>query len=247
MNWVTFQSNKMKLNLDLRSQRVYPHLMCRRDFVKAIVAIPVSAKTMFSQQTGTKADATAPAQPVAENPPAAFTKGCADPWAQGIRLSVPDTLATTQAHFFNEQQMATLCKLGDILMPPLKGYPGASQAGAMEFLDSLIGASPDDRKKMYLTGLHRLNADAEKQFHVSFSQVSAEQADKLIRPWLRTWAPNHPPTEEFARFINLVHEDIRTATMNSQAWSEAATSSGERAPGVNFYWSPIDPDLRSYL
>jgi Gluconate 2-dehydrogenase subunit 3 len=216
--------------------------MRRRDFVKAIVAVPISARTMLGQQADTKA-APHPQEPVA---PAAPPRGLSDPKAL-ITSSVPDAVATTQAHFFNEQQMATLRKLADILMCPPKGYPGASEAGALEFIDFLIGTSPDDRKQMYQAGLDRLNADAEKQFHVSFAQVNAEQADKLIGPWLRTWAPNHPPTEPFARFINLAHHDIRTATMNSQAWSTAATSAGERAPGVGMYWSPIDPDLRRYV
>ena len=215
--------------------------MRRRDFVKAIVAVPISAR-MLGQQADTKA-APHPQEPVA---PAAYPRGLSDPKAL-ITSSVPDAVATTQAHFFTEQQMATLGKLADILMCPPKGYPRASEAGALEFIDFLIGASPDDRKQMYQAGLDRLNADAKKEFHVPFAQVTAEQADKLIRPWLRTWAPNHPPTERFAEFINLAHHDIRTATMNSQAWSTAATSAGERAPGVGLYWSPIDPDLRRYV
>jgi hypothetical protein len=216
--------------------------MRRRDFVKAIVAIPISAKTLLGQQADTKA-APHPQEPVA---PPATPRGLSDPRAP-ITSSVPDAVATTQAHFFNEQQMATLGKLAAILMCAPKGYPSASEAGALEFIDFLIGASPDDRKQMYQAGLDRLNADAKKEFHVPFAQVTAEQADKLIRPWLRTWAPNHPPTERFADFINLAHHDIRTATMNSQAWSTAATSAGERAPGVGLYWSPIDPDLRRYV
>ena len=56
--------------------------------------------------------------------------------------------------------------------------------------------------------------------------------------------PDHPPREKYEQFINIAHQDIRTATMNSQAWSVAATSSGERQPGVGLYWSPIDPDIQ---
>ena len=77
---------------------------------------------------------------------------------------------------------------------------------------------------MYRSGLERLNAEAHKQFGVPFAQVNAQQADALLRPWLRTWMEDHPPAEPFARFINVAHEDIRTATMNSQLWSIAATS-----------------------
>ena len=37
---------------------------------------------------------------------------------------VPDAVAQTNAHFFSAQQMATLRRLSEILMPPLKGYRG---------------------------------------------------------------------------------------------------------------------------
>jgi hypothetical protein len=223
--------------------------MRRRDFVKAMVAVPVTAKTMFGQQTAAPLSAATAVQPPAAEtaPTATHEGGYFDYKAHPIPSSVPDGFATTQANFFNEQQMATLRKLCDVLLPPLNGYPGASQAGAPEFLDFLIGASPADRKHMYRAGLDRLNADAKKQFHVPFAQVSAEQADKLIRPWLRAWMPEHPPKEQYAHFINLAHQDIRTATMNSQAWSIAATSTGARAPGIGLYWSPIDPDIQMYV
>lgn len=223
--------------------------MRRRDFVKALVAVPVTVRTMLGQQAATpQSAATAALPPAAETAPTGVnTRGFFEYKAHPIASSVPDGFATTQANFFNEQQLATLRKLGDILLPPLNGYPGATQAGAPEFIDFLIGVSPADRKHMYQTGLDRLNADAEKLFHVPFAQLNAGQADKLLRPWLRAWMPEHPPKEQFARFINLAHQDIRTATMNSQAWSIAATSSGERAPGVGLYWSPIDPDIQKYV
>lgn len=129
-------------------------------------------------------------------------------------------------------------------MPPYKGYPGAAEAGAPEFLDFLIGISPADRQQMYQSGLDRLDSDARQHFGVSFDAVSAAQADQLIRPWLRTWMNDHPPKEPYTRFINLAHSDIRTATVNSQAWSEAARASGNDSPDVGLYWFPVDPDLR---
>jgi hypothetical protein len=76
-----------------------------------------------------------------------------------------------------------------------------------------------------------------------FSAVSQSQADALIRPWLRAWMTDHPPTEPYQHFINLAHADIRTATINSQKWSEATEASGERAPGVGLYWFPVEPDV----
>jgi hypothetical protein len=51
------------------------------------------------------------------------------------------------------------------------------------------------------------------------------------------------PREPFAGFINQAHSDIRTATINSQAWSEAAQSAGRRGIGLDLYWYPVEPDL----
>ncbi len=156
---------------------------------------------------------------------------------------VPDAVAQTNAHFFNDQQMATLRRLSEILMPPLKGYPGATDAGTPEFLDFLIGVSPADRQQMYQSGLDRLDAEAKQHFGVAFAAVDKQQADQLLRPWLRTWMTDHPPTEPYAHFINMAHSDIRTATINSQAWSDVAAATGRRTPDMGLYWFPVDPDL----
>ena len=226
--------------------------MRRRDFVKVMVTVPITAKTMFAQQTvAPQTAATAPPRPAAA--PAGATRqgllrrGLLDFKNLPIASSVPDQVAKTEAHFFSDLQLATLRKLSAIMMPPLNGHPGALESGAPEFIDFLIGVSPVDRQKMYQSGLDRLNVDAEKHFGMPFAQVNAAQADALLCPWLRTWMTEHPPTEPYAHFINLAHQDIRTATMNSQAWSVAATSAGERQPGMGLYWSPIDPDIQRYV
>ena len=173
------------------------------------------------------------------------------PWMRGLTEVKPllitplvaDAVAETDAHFFHDRQMATLRRLCEVLMPPLKGYPGAVDAGAPEFLDFLIGASPADRQQMYQTGFDRLDAEAKQKFGTPFAAVNAAQADQLIRPWLKTWMNDHPPTEPYARFMNLVHRDIRTATTNSQQWSEAAQTAGQTSPDVGLYWYPVDPDI----
>lgn len=225
--------------------------------MKAIVAVPVTVTSMFGQTaaapSGEKTSAPQTSS-TATVPPAAETatrsveqRGSFGFRSPAIPATVPDAIATTEEHFFDAKQMATLRKLGDILLPPLNGYPGSTQACAPEFIDFLISVSPGERQHMYRSGLDRLNADAEKRFGVPFTDVNAEQADALLRPWLRVWMRDHPPAEPFAQFINLAHEDIRTATMNSQTWSIAATSAGERAPGIGLYWSPIDPDIEIYV
>lgn len=220
--------------------------MRRRDFVKAMVAASVSAKTMFGQQA-----AAPPIAPAALPPASAPAAPGPVPWMRGlmevkplpIRPLVPDAVAQTDAHFFTDEEFATLRRLSEILLPPLKGYPGAVDAGAPEFLDFLIGVSPADRQQMYQSGLDRLDAEARHTFGVPFAEVQAAQADRLLGPWLQTWMEDHPPKESYAYFINVAHSDIRAATINSQAWSEAAKSTDEATPDVGLYWFPIEPDI----
>lgn len=222
--------------------------MQRRDFVKAMVAASVTARMTFGQQA---ANPVAPSAPPAA-PPAAPTAPGPVPWMRGLmevkplQISplVPDAVAQTNAHFFSDRQFATLRRLSEILQPPFKGYPGATDAGTPEFLDFLIGVSPSDRQQMYQSGLERLDAEAKQHFGVSFVQVNTAQADQLLRPWLRAWMNDHPPTEPYAHFINIVHSDIRTATVNSEAWSAAAIAAGKEEPEVGLYWFPVDPDIR---
>ena len=221
--------------------------MRRRDFVKGILAASAAAKALGAQQ------ATPAAPPVAQHtlpPPEPVAPG-PTPWMRGLtdvkplQLSalVPDSVAQTDAHFFHPQHTATLRRLCAVLMPPLKGFPGALDAGAPEFLDFLVGASPRPRRQMYLDGLDWLDGEARRKFAVPFAQVTDAQADALIRPWLRTWMGEQPPTELHAGFINQAHSDIRAATINSQGWSEAARAAGHRSNGVDLYWYPVDPNM----
>jgi hypothetical protein len=208
-----------------------------------MLAASVAAKSAVAQK---------PAAPPVKMPkPAAIAPGPV-PWMRGlmdvkplpVSSLVPDQVAETSASFFSATQLATLRHLGDILQPPYNGYPGASEAGAPEFLDFLIGASPAEIQQMYQSGLDRLESEAQQNFHKSFATVDAAQADKLIRPWLRSWQNEHPPTEPYERFISLVQNDVRAATENSQPWAEAAHKAGKPTPNVDLYWYPIDPDLR---
>jgi Gluconate 2-dehydrogenase subunit 3 len=213
--------------------------MQRRDFVKAMVAASATAKTMLGQQSATPVAPSVPSPTPTAPGPVPWMRGLMEVKPLPIGSTVPDAVAQTNAYFFDEKQLATLRRLSEILLPPLRGYPGANDAGAPEFIDFLIGVSPADRQQMYQSGLDRLDAEAKQHFGVTFSKLDKAQADQLIRPWLRTWMTDHPPTEPYARFINMAHSDIRTATINSEAWSKA----GRQAPEMDLYWFPVDPDI----
>ena len=224
--------------------------MRRRDFVKGILAASAAAGAMGAQQA-TPATPLLPPSPPQTLPPAGPVAPGPTPWMTGLMevkplqlaTLVPDAVAQADAHFFAAQQTLSLRRLCDVLLPPLKGFPGALDAGAPEFLDFLIGASPRQRQQMYLAGLDWLDAEARRKFAVPFARATDAQADELIRPWLRAWMSDHPPPESNARFINLVHLDIRMATVNSQVWSEAKLAAEGEVPGLDLYWYPVDPDV----
>jgi hypothetical protein len=184
--------------------------------------------------------------------------------------TVADEVGTGNPHFFTRQQFAILRQLCMLMMPALNSYPSAVEAGAPEFLDFLVGATPTgqqqsylaahagsaparqvvtgsiDRQHMYVTGLEQLESEARQRFAKSFTALNPDQADALLAPALAPWMADHPPRDSFQRFINIVHQDIRSATINSVGWSAAAMAAGERAPGIGLYWSPIDPRIERY-
>jgi hypothetical protein len=208
--------------------------MHRRDFVRAVLAVGAAPELLVSQQAAN------PAPP----PPAPV------PWLLGLNSKTPiphveaaEEIALAEARFFTPQQMATLTRLSDVLMPPVGNKPGAVQAQTPMFLDFLIGSSPDTRKKVYSQGLDWLEAESKKKFNTEFAKLTDQQAGELLKPWLRTWFSDHPPTEEHADFVNVAHDDIRTATVNSKAWFVAPQVGAEPRTQEELYWSPIQPDI----
>ena len=207
--------------------------MLRRNFLRVVVPITLAPKMLLSQQAG---GVPPPPAPV--------------PWTLGLNPATPlprtvvaDEVGITELRFFTAAQMTTLCKLAEVLLPPIGGKPGAIQAGAPEFLDFLIGVSSASRKQVYRQGLDWMEMQAQTRYRRSFAALDEEQAGSLIQPWLRTWMTDHPPSEAHADFINIAHTDIRTATVNSRLWSDAPTRGAQEATPVQLFWQPIEPDV----
>jgi hypothetical protein len=208
--------------------------MLRRDFVRAVVSVSVAPRFLLSQQTAN------PAPP----PPAPV------PWTLGLNPKTPlphtevvDGIAETELRFFTPAQMGTLARLCDVLLPPIGNKPGAVQAETPLFLDFLIGSSPSTRRKMYTSGLAWLDSESRRRYKLPFVKLDDTQADTILKPWLRTWMSDHPPIEPHAEFINITHEDIRTATVNSKAWSDVPSVGAQEGTAIGLYWSPIEPDI----
>jgi len=214
--------------------------MKRRRFLKGIVAAP-AAPALLAQQ------ATAPASPPARGGRGgrAGAAGRGTEQVPKLEFTTADVVSEPVVRFFNVQQFAALQKLSGILVPPMKGSPGALDCGVPEFLDFLIGASPADRQRLYRTGLDTLNTQAKKQFSKSFSELDATQADAILRPLLVAvpWAYD-PPKDPIKHFLSAARQDVQTATRNSKEANDATTASGRRGGGGGLYWNPVDPTYR---
>lgn len=208
--------------------------MRRRDFVRTLAAAAAAPPLLASE----------PPQNPAPVLPAPV------PWTLGLNPGIPlihtttaESVAEAVPMFFSPAQLETLRRLSDVLMPPMGGKPGALEAATPEFLDYFLAGADEPRRKTYTDGLAWLESESTSRFHRPFKEIDGEQADALLRPWLRTWMSDHPPTEDHADFVNIAHADIRTATVNSRAWSEASHQGDEETTAVGLYWSPIQPDL----
>jgi len=209
--------------------------MRRRDFVRALVSFFVAGKAARAQQRMN--DPTLP-------PPAPV------PWTLGLNARTPipatelaDDVATAELSFFTPLQMRTLTRMSDVLLPPLNGKPGAVQAQTPSFLDFLISSSAESRQKVYTGGLDWLEEMAQSKYKTPFAQLDDAQAGELLKPWLRAWMSDNPPTEAHADFINVAHDDIRSATVNSKAWNDVPSVGAEPSTETGIYWLPIEPDV----
>lgn len=207
--------------------------MERREVLRAMAVLAITPRWMLAQQSSNAA----PALPA----PVPWTLGL-NPRTPLPHTTSPDEAGQTVASFFTAARMATLQRLADVMVPRTERFPGALDAKTPEFLDFLIGHSPAVRGSLYNSGLDWLDTQAHLKYHKPFVQLDEVKVDNLVKPWLRTWMTDHPPTEPHADFVNIAHADIRTATVNSQEWFDAMDSARQENT-MQLYWSPIEPDI----
>src|SRR4051794_18669807 len=154
-----------------------------------------------------------------------------------IEATIPDLAGPTIAQFFSPEQFQCLRRLSDVIYPAGNGIPGALQAGAPEFLDFLLGESPEKRQTLYRDGLNELNRRSQKSAGVAFSATNKEQADQLLAPLRDAWTVDPDP---FTAFLRSARLDIIQATESSHDWVRVVSKRVRGAGGLGMYWFPID-------
>jgi Gluconate 2-dehydrogenase subunit 3 len=192
----------------------------RRHAIQTILGIPAAAALISA----------AP-----QAPPASATR----PDELKLPVAAADITGPGTPRFFTVQQFSALRHLAEIIAPATEETPGAVQAGAAEFLDFLIGSSPQDRSKLYRNGLDRLNADAHRRYQKAFAELSTQQVDVILVPLHEPWNYN-APSDPFAQFLLAAKQDVLTATVNSREWIQATSGRRRNAGGMGMYWFPIE-------
>jgi hypothetical protein len=154
-------------------------------------------------------------------------------------VATPDAVAKPVPRFFSPPQLAALRRLSDIVMPAIAGTPGALEAGAPEFLDFLIGASPLPRRALYRSGLDALNSRAIATFGKAFTALDNTQATTLLTPLRELWTWKDPK-DVFAAFLRAAKADILAATVNSREWIAVVSQRSRNANGMGAYWLPSE-------
>ncbi len=207
--------------------------MKRRAVLRSIVALPAAA-TLSAQQDVTAArDKGLPAGPPLVPPGIAETPDT--PVIPADQTA--DNIVTT----FSPEQMATLSRLGELIIPPWNGNPGAREAGAAAFLDFLIGCSPESRINLYKNGLDTLHYRSQERFGKPFAAISPEEADVLLTPLRELWTYGRASSgDEFSAFLLAAKGDLLRATINSRPYIDAVSQVRRPRNASAFYWYPLD-------
>ncbi len=219
--------------------------MKRRDFLQTVVSVPAGA--VLLEQPAAAQNPASPAQTGGAPPtapataPPTATADAAATQNAGLETVASDTVAATEARFFSDVQFATLRRLADLLMPPLNGNPGALDAQAPEFLDNYTAVSAAERQRLYRDGLDDLNRQALARFKKPFAELSASDADAIVKPLFKVRGPIMSVVD-LGPFINRVHQDVRTVTINSPQWAAAQAATATPVPRL-LYWRKVDPTV----
>ena len=210
--------------------------MKRRVLLKALAGAPaVAAAQAVTSQTS---DLTATKDKGLPTGPPLVPPGITE--TPNTPVVVADEVAANVTATFNPSQLAALERLGEIIIPSWNGQPGATAAGAAQFLDFLIGCSPKDRVDLYCKGLNALNTESAKRFGAPFAAVSIEKAELLLTPLRQASDPETAEDDHLTSFLEAVKGDLLRATFNSRPYIDAVSQTRRPRNASRFYWYPIN-------
>jgi hypothetical protein len=213
--------------------------MKRRDFLQSVVTVPAGAVLLEgSGEALSPASVQGTTQPVPPRPPTAPAATSQD---TVLRTVSAEEVAALTPRYLSAVQFATLRRLSDLLVPALAPNPGALAAQAPQFIDNYLALSASDRQRLYRDGLDDLNKQAQSRFKKPFADLSTAEADAIVKPLFKVRGPTMSVVD-LGPFINRVHQDVRTVTMNSPQWNAAQAAAGNPVARL-LHWRNVDPTV----
>jgi hypothetical protein len=210
--------------------------MKRRDFLQSVVTLPAGA--VLLEGTADAAPHTSSEAAAAQAPAAA---GAASAQGEVLDTVRADAVAELTPRYLSRVQFATLRRLADLLFPATAPNPGALDAQAPQFIDNYLAVCAGDRQRLYRDGLDDLQKQSGARFKKSFADLTSGEADAIVKPLFKVRGPTMSVVE-LGPFINRVHQDVRTVTMNSPQWAAAQAAAGNPVPRL-LYWRDVDPTV----
>ena len=153
-------------------------------------------------------------------------------------IAAADTAADMLVRTFDAEQFSALVKFSVLVAPSQEDVPGAREANVAEFLDFLIGQSPEKTIALYKQGLDQLNAEARKLYGKPFVGLSSDEAKPILASLDEPWQFDNPG-QILPKFLRTARGDIIRATLNSRSYIDAVSQSRRSRQGSGLYWYPI--------
>lgn len=187
--------------------------MNRRNLLKTAIILPAALRpAQILPQTGVY-------RPDFEPRNVEVTASTANHTLDGksLPLSTAEENAASRATLLDSTRRATLRRLANEIVP------GASEAGAPEFLEFLAASSPPDAQKRFASGLHQLQLSALRQYNRNFSELDERGISRLLTSLRQPWS--YQPADPAAAFLRQIKSDL---------WRFTRTGDGPRT-----YWYEV--------
>ncbi len=144
-----------------------------------------------------------------------------------LPTSAAEAVSMGLPKFFTVPDLEAFAALGDALIPPYDGRPGAREAEAADFLDFLLAQSPTDIQSLYRGGLATWKLRSKAGVPAALKELS--------EPWSHAG-----PSTPYAKFLSAAKIAFYQATLNSRQWASAMATRSRAASGIGSYWMPIE-------
>jgi gluconate 2-dehydrogenase gamma chain len=83
--------------------------------------------------------------------------------------------------FFNDEEMALIAVISELIIPADEHSPGAAAAGVNEFIDLMVSQSSDEVKTLWREGLTAIDKMCQKKFSLPFIRSQTEQQISVLK------------------------------------------------------------------